>query len=422
MAHIRYKELLARLSWSPQQLAHYDDVCLHSVLEHAVQNVPFYEKHFRQHGLGVRDLRYLKDLTLLPLTSKSDLKNDSESFLARGTVRKNCMNLAGSAESKQGLRVYLSAEECEVVRGIEQRVVKMNGLKGRYSSLMVMPPGQAPPPLNWCARLFRGRRDYLPTTETPAEQLRVLHESQPACVGAPLWILNRLAQEIRKGKSLGFSPRLLLCWGEAIRQSDRETLSETFGLAPTDVYQVWEFGTLATQCPKRDGLHVNADFVHVEIVRNGREVGPGEIGEVVVTTLANRTMPLIRHRVGDVASWKKDPCACGWQGPTLEGVHGQLEQAIVLPSGAFVSPRRFEECLDQFTNVVAYRAIQREPRMVEVMVVPGTLFQERTGKMVREKCIEVFNSQMGVEVKVVNELPLMTGHRRRSVVCKLPHV
>jgi len=214
----------------------------------------------------------------------------------------------------------------------------------------------------------------------------------------------------------------LLSWGEPIRQCDRELFRETLKVEPTDMYQVWEFGPIAAECPKHQGLHLNFDLVHIEILRDGRLVGAGEIGEAVITSLANFTMPLIRYRVGDVASWKNGPCACGWKGPVLEGVHGRIEQSILLPEGIYVTSRQLADCLDQFTNVMAYRAIQTERRMVELLLVPGTLFQERTAQLVRQKCLELLNHKAGVELRVVNELPLLTGPRRQPIVCKVPHV
>ena len=428
MKRSRYKEILKRPSWSPKQLAHYEQSRLRALLEHAAKNVSFYEKRLRQHGLTLRDLRRLKDLSFLPLTSMADLESDSKAFLARGVQRSECVGRCRPGESAQMLRVYLSPEENETREAIGRRIEVFNGLKGRHSCLMILPPNQITPTSvslglgSWRERLLGGRRCCVPASETPPEQLRVLQRLRPACVAAPLWVLMRLAREVREDRPLRFRPRLLLSWGEPARASDREVLRETFGIAPTDVYRAWEFGTIAAECPQHNGLHINFDLVHVEIIRGERAAGPGETGEVVLTALANRTMPLIRYRVGDLATWKRDPCTCGWQGPVLEGVHGRVENAFVLPSGTFVTSRQFEDCLDQFTNVVAYRAIQTGRRKVEVLAVPGTLFQERTTQLLREKCLELLNNEVGVELRLVNELPILAGPRRQSILCKLPGV
>ena len=422
MGSIRYRDIAARRNWTLEQRAHYSHARLLAVLEHAVANVPFYKKRFAQHGVTDRDIRHLKDLTLLPLTRKAELETEHEAFLARGVQRKECVSRCRAGANERTLHVYLSPPECETVRAIERRTLETCGLTGRYSSLAVLPPNQTPPAPGMCERWLRGCRHYVSLFETTPEQLRVLRQTRPQAFAAPLWILTRVAKEIHRGAPLGFALRLVLGWGEPMRRGDRDVLRETFGVEPTDVYQTWEFGPIAAECPQRNGLHVNFDLVHVEILREGRPAEPGEAGEVVLTSLVNFTMPLIRYRVGDVASWKSGPCACGWQGLTLEGVHGRLEQTVLLPTGAYIPARYLEECLDQFTNVVGYRAIQTEPRMVELLIVPGTLFQERTAQLVRGKCLELFNHKVGVELRMVNELPFLTGHRRQPVICKLPQV
>lgn len=421
MGSIRYNEIAERIGWSSEQQAHYRDGRLHAVLEHAITNVPFYEKCLRAHGLTPRDIRHLKDLTVLPLTSQADFEGEHEAFLARGTQPGTCVSRYRGGTNDRTLHIYLSPEECQTVRAIERRTIESGGLTGRYSSVAILPPNQTPPLPDWRERLFHGRRRYVSSFETVHEQLRILLQTRPDCIASSLWILSRLAGEIRRSQPLGFAPRFLLSWGEPMRTRDRETLHQAFGVAPTDMYPIWEFGPIAAECPRRNGLHVNFDLGYVEILRDKHPAEPGEVGEVVITSLVNFTMPLIRYRVGDVASWKNGPCSCGWQGPVLEGVHGRLDQAVLLPTGAYVGARQIEECLDQFTNVVGYRAIQTEPRMVELLVVPGTLFQERTAQLAREKCLELFNHKVGVELRVVYELPLLTSPRRHSVICKLPH-
>jgi len=394
-----------------------------ALLQHAAENVPYYQKQWRRQGVTVRHIRRLKDLSLLPLTSRADLEADPNAFLAKGVDKKNCVTRCGSGSpGGKTPRVFLSPEECDLINAVERRILYINGLRGRYSSLIAVPPDQVEEKQSVLDALLHGKRGVVSVSETPTEQLHVLKRMRPECFGAPLWILNRLAKKILAGENLGFHPRLVLSWGEPLREIDRETLREAFGVPPTDIYRTWEFGPIAAECPSHGGLHLNFDLVYIEILRDGKPVEPGEAGEIVVTTLANRTMPLIRYRLGDTAIWKEGGCACGWKGPALQGVHGRSDEVIVLPGGAVVTSRQFEECLDQFTNVEAYRAIQTDPRMVEVLVVPGTLFQERTAQLVRKKCIELFNNQVGVELRVVKELPLLSSRRRQSVICKLPRV
>jgi len=61
--------------------------------------------------------------------------------------------------------------------------------------------------------------------------------------------------------------------------------------------------------------------------------GPGEPGEIVVTTLAAEAMPLVRYRTGDLSRWLPGPCPCGGPLALLGPVQGRRDQAIALPGG-----------------------------------------------------------------------------------------
>ena len=428
MTRARYREILDRLNWPPQQQEKFREARLRAVLELAALRVPFYQKKLKQHGITLRDVKHVRDLTVLPTTTLADLETDGPSLLVENVAPAPSQACYRPGATPGSLCVYCSPEEQETLEVVLLRVIERNGLTGHFSSLMILPPNQAPSRTGPLARLglldrfAHRRRVFLSVYETTSEHLRWARQLRPELVGAPLWLLLRMAAETLGGKPLGYTPRLLLTWGESLRSADRATLQQAFGVNPTDVYQAWEFGPLAAEGPEHDGLRVNFDLAYIEIIRGDRRAGLGETGEVVVTTLCNRTMPLIRYRLGDLASWKApEKGAPGWPGPTLAGVHGRVGEAVILPTGQYVAARQFEECMDQFENVKGYRAVQIQPRKVEVQVVPDTLFCDRTALLIRTKCLELFGHQVGVEVRPVKDLPRFEGRRRHTVVCNVAH-
>lgn len=420
MSRRREREIIDRIQVSPSQRKRYQQKRLHALLVHAMKNVPFYQHHFHSHGLSERDVRYLEDLSLLPLTSASDLAAGADQFLSKGVDKTACVKRTQRMSAERPVRVFLSAEENDLIGLMDQRIEAIHEFGARNTRLDVIPHGEIPAAGGWRDRWRHGRHEYVSTRETVTEQLRVLRETKPNRLYAPLWVLTRLANELQKDEPLGFSPTLLLSWGEPLRAADRELLRDSFGSEPTDLYQTWEFGTIAAECPKHDGLHVNYDLYYVEILRGDQPAEAGEPGEVVVTSLSNLTMPLIRYQTGDLASWKKMSHSSGEQALVLDAIHGRVEDAVRLTGGGYVSTRQIEECLDQFTNIRKYRAYVVEPRRVEIHVIPDTLFQDRTEQLLRRECLELFNNQVGIELKVVRELPILETRRRRSVLRKAP--
>lgn len=91
--------------------------------------------------------------------------------------------------------------------------------------------------------------------------------------------------------------------------------------------------------------HVPTAFQFVELVNfeENRPAVAGETGEVVVTNLSRVSTPIIRYRVGDLASWTGSPCACGDPNPLLK-LGGRAGQDFKL-GGGFISLDLFENCI-----------------------------------------------------------------------------
>jgi phenylacetate-CoA ligase len=108
----------------------------------------------------------------------------------------------------------------------------------------------------------------------------------------------------------------LFLWGEMGPSvpTVRSMLTEAWGGAEIrDVYATEELGVLAVECEAGDGLHGFEDRFVYEVVDpvTDQTVGPGEVGELVVSTLHAEAMPLLRYRTGDLVTTEDAQCSCG---------------------------------------------------------------------------------------------------------------
>lgn len=115
----------------------------------------------------------------------------------------------------------------------------------------------------------------------------------------------------------------------------RTLVQEVFGARMIDRYSSEEFGYIALQCPVHDHLHVCSPSLIVEVVdENGIGCDVGVPGRVLVTSLHNFAMPLIRYDIGDIAEFG-EPCDTGINWPVLNQVNGRLRDSVTLPNGEF---------------------------------------------------------------------------------------
>ena len=119
------------------------------------------------------------------------------------------------------------------------------------------------------------------------------------------------------------------------------------------------------------GLHVFPWANYVEVVDDaGRPVGPGEEGELAVTSLINRAMPLIRYRIGDrgILAHPGEGCSCGRPGQALERITGRSSDMFRRRDGTLVDPGVFMGLLESQPWVGRFQIRQRDFEDVLVQI------------------------------------------------------
>jgi phenylacetate-CoA ligase len=202
----------------------------------------------------------------------------------------------------------------------------------------------------------------------------------------------------------------------------RRAIEEVFGCKVTNRYGCEEVSLIACECEEHDGLHVNAEGVYVELLRDGRPVGPAEPGSVVVTDLTNRAMPLIRYQVGDVAVWSGRRCRCGRGLPLLERVEGREADYVVTPAGELISGISLTENLAlHVPGVAQLQIVQEEPARFLFRIVRGPGFgplsRRRLGQLVAER----FGPGVRYECEYLDRIPQEPSGKYRFCISRVPN-
>ncbi|MGI6404797.1 MAG: DVU_1553 family AMP-dependent CoA ligase [Oscillospiraceae bacterium] len=111
----------------------------------------------------------------------------------------------------------------------------------------------------------------------------------------------------------------------------------------------------AIDCDAHAGQHIREPDLLVEIVDpiTGQPMPDGHWGEIVITTLTRRGMPLIRYRTGDYSRILPGTCPCGSTLRRLDNVHGRWNDGLVLPKGTLRMPA-LDQALFAFPQVMDF--------------------------------------------------------------------
>ncbi len=134
---------------------------------------------------------------------------------------------------------------------------------------------------------------------------------------------------------------------EPLQPSLRAEFEEKYGIDTYQMYGATEVGDVAYECPEKAGWHLSEEvFVEILDPETGREVEPGELGEVVVTR-PNDIFFLFRFATGDLSKLIVEPCPCGRTSMRLAGIAGRVGEAVKV-RGMFVAPSQLKKVGERF--------------------------------------------------------------------------
>ena len=221
------------------------------------------------------------------------------------------------------------------------------------------------------------------------QQVHAMSELKPAgYVGTPSFLKIIVDKADEMGIRLtGLTTALVS--GEAFPLSLRDALRSR-GIEAYQAYASADLGSLAYESAARDGLIVD-EGVLLEIVRpgTGQPVAPGEVGEVVATSLYNRAYPLVRFGTGDLSMVLPGISSCGRTNMRIRGWMGRADQATKV-KGLFVHPAQVADVVRRHPAIARARLVVDQAdgsdRMtLHVEVSPGaTLPSEAVVATMRE--------------------------------------
>ena len=199
------------------------------------------------------------------------------------------------------------------------------------------------------------------------QQVQAMAELQPAgYIGTPSFLKIILEKALEMGVALPSVTKAMF-GGEAFPPSLRDWFT-AHGVAGYQCYASADLGSIAYETAAREGLVVD-EGVFLEIVRpgTGDPVAPGEVGEVVVTTL-NTTYPLIRFGTGDLSAVLPGACPTGRSNTRIKGWMGRADQTTKI-RGMFVHPSQVDQIAKRFPEVTRARLVVTGEMANDVMTL-----------------------------------------------------
>lgn len=216
-------------------------------------------------------------------------------------------------------------------------------------------------------------------------------------------------------------PRLkqVRTFAEMLRPDTRQLVHEAWGVGVADSYSSEELGYIALQCPVSGQYHVQSESLIVEVLDDqGRPCRPGETGQIVVSTLHNFAMPLLRYASGDYAE-AGEPCACGRGLPVLRRIAGRQRNMLLSPDGRRYWPSFASEVWRHIAPVEQIQVIQHSLEEIELNAVCARALSAEE----QAALAAALNASLGfgyrVTLRRLDAIPRPKGGKYEDFICRV---
>ncbi len=289
---------------------------LREMMLHCIDGFPTYQRLFETTGISRDDvLSYdpLKLLHLLPTLESEDLHSLSEEVLGSVDSIVDTETSSGTAGSRK-IR-YITHDDNVTEHQFLAKLLAVAGVREDDRVACVdTDPAAVMVSFPWACELLGTSESYCVSTGTEFEDtLPLLERLQPTVVISVPSIIQRL---LSGDSSLALaSVHSVIYIGEGMSGATRQRIADGCGAEVYSYYGTSETSAIGIECGAHDGVHLMSSRHVFQIDTDGHRES---VGELIVTTLEQRGLPLLRYRVGDLVRLRGGRCGCGLEDPRVD--------------------------------------------------------------------------------------------------------
>lgn len=382
-------------------------------LQRVYHNVPAYRARMQELNLTPADIQSVDDLHKLPFTVKTDLRDNYPFDLFAVPMSEIVRLHASSGTTGKPIVMGYTRKDLNTWSEVTSRCLGMSGV-GTNDMVQVA----------YGYGLFTGGLglhygcENMGATVIPisggntAKQIQLMHDFQTSVLACTPSYALYLAEAIEESgiKKEDLNLRVGIFGAEPWTENMRKEIERKLGIKAMDIYGLTEIigPGVSCDCEYQSGMHINEDHFIPEIIdpETLEPLPPGEIGELVFTTITKEGIPMMRYRTRDLTRLIYDKCECGRTLVRMEKCKGRSDDMLII-RGVNVFPSQIESVLLEMSETEPHYMItvERENNLdiLNVMVeVQEQFFSDEIKMMqaLRNKIAHRIHDVLGISVNV----------------------
>ena len=367
---------------------------LRDKVSYVYERVPFYQRTMKEKGITPDDIHTLADLTRLPFTSKIDFRDNYPFGLTAVPLEEVVRIHSSSGTTGKPIIAPYTQGDLDTWAEIMARILATAGTTKDDVLQNAYGYGLFTGGLGFHDGAERLGAMVIPTstgnTKRQILMIQDLGTTVITCTPSYAIILYETAREMgvdfRETKL-----RLGVCGAEPWSEQMRNEIETKLGISAINIYGLTEVigPGVSVECEHKCGMHIWEDHFLAEVIdpATGEHVPPGQLGELVITTLTKEAQPVIRFRTRDLVSLNTETCKCGRTMARMSRVMGRSDDMLII-KGINVFPSQIESVLLEVEGVEPHYLIVVDRKEgfksdeLEIWVeVSENVFSDEIGKM-----------------------------------------
>jgi phenylacetate-CoA ligase len=326
---------------------------LQATLNRVYRSVSYYHGLFDSIQFVPEDLNSLEELGKLPFTTKEHIREHYPYGMFAIPLREVVRLHTSTGTGGKQVVVGYTANDINTWSELVARVLTAGGVTADDVVQIAFDYGLFTSGFGLHFGAEKIGASVIPTSSAKiSRQVDILRDYRSTVLVSPPSTALAIADHIKENQidPTALHLRVGLFTAEPWSEEMRKTLEERLMLRASDNYGISEVigPGVAGECECKCGLHLQEDHFVAEIIDpdTGVVKGPGELGELVLTTLTKEAFPLIRFRTGDLTTLETGPCSCGRTTARIAKVLMRTDDMVSV-RGVHFYPAQVEGLLDQ---------------------------------------------------------------------------
>lgn len=375
--------------------------------------VPAYKAKFDAVGLKPAHIKTLKDISLIPFTTKEDLRQNYP-FGMFAVPKHDIVRIhASSGTTGKPTVVGYTAQDIDMWSEIVARLVCAAGAEPGDMAQISFGYGLFTGAFGLHYGLERLGVAVVPVSSGNTHRQIMLMEDFGATllISTPSYALYMAEVAEQQGIDTSKMPlRLGLFGGEGHTEAMRAEIERRWNITATENYGLSEVvgPGFSGECYLKNGMHIATDHFIAEIIDpdTGELLPAGQQGEMIITSLTKQCFPILRYRTKDITWLIDEPCACGRTSTRMGKIQGRTDDMLII-RGVNVFPSQIESVLVAMEEIAPHYEIivTREGFLdkIEVRVEvadPGFLESFQSLEKLRQKVARNLSRILSIDAKV----------------------